>query len=177
MNAETRETVAAIAGRRRRTPRLPFSVPIRVFATDYKGREFVEDCSTVTINLYGAKIRIERELIPEQEIRILCGRTGRESIFRVVDRAGESDGRYSFWGVESTNSAPAKNFWGINFPLPAGGELATVRVMLQCPECLVRELFDLANPLLEKMEAEGGLLQICPSCGRTAHWKRVAYES
>src|ERR1700682_1247952 len=95
---------AAITGiRERRTPRLALGVPIRVYATDYQGRDFVEDSRTVAINLHGAKIRLGRELIPDQEIRILSGRTGREAIFRVIGRAGDTDKRCTFWGVECVN--------------------------------------------------------------------------
>lgn len=111
--------------------------------------------------------------MPEQEIRILSGRTGREAIFRVVSRAGQSGSRYSYWGVECTN--PAHNIWGIRFPRLCPEDQATVRVMLQCPECRLRELVHLDETLLGNMEAAGGLLRGCLSCGKTGQWRQVPY--
>ena len=149
----------------RRTPRLAIGLPIRVFATDFQGRDFVEDSTTIAVNLHGAKIRLGRELIPDQEIRILSGRTGREAIFRVVGRAGDSRNRSTFWGVECLN--PDHNIWGVAFPRLTPKDQVAVRVMLRCPECRVRELIYLDEALLEGMEAAGGLLRGCLTCRRT----------
>ncbi len=164
----------ALAGiRERRAPRLAVEVPIRVFATDYKGRDFVEDSSTIVVNLHGAKIRLGRELIPDQEIRILSGKTGREAIFRVVGRAGESDRRVTFWGVECMN--PAHNIWGLSFPQLEAQDQDAVRAMLQCPDCHARELVFMDEPLLEKVGTLGGLLRGCLTCGKKGQWKQVPY--
>lgn len=157
----------------RRTPRLAYDVPIRVFATDFKGRDFVEDSTTLAVNLHGAKIRLGRELIPDQEIRILSRKTGRDAIFRVVCRAGDAGNWSSFWGVECMN--PAHNIWGISFPELRPRDQNAVRAMLQCPECRIRELLYLDEQLLEKMETGGGLVRGCLSCGKTGQWKRVPY--
>ena len=159
----------------RRTPRLEMSIPIRVFATDYRGRDFVEDSTTVTINFHGAKIQLERELVPEQEIRILSGRTGHEAIFRVVGRAGKSDGSNTYWGVESRK--PGKNFWGIRFFEPSSDGPSSVQLMLRCPECHIRELVELDDSLLEQLKAKGGLSRLCSRCRETAVWTQVAYET
>jgi hypothetical protein len=164
----------ALAGNReRRTPRLALDVPIRVFATDFRGRDFVEDATTVAINLHGAKIRLDHELIPDQEIRILSGKTGREAIFRVVAKAGNAENRSTFWGVECLN--PSHNIWGLNFPELGPRDQNGVRAMVQCPECRIRELLFLDEPLLEKVASSGGLLRGCLSCGKTALWKQVPY--
>ena len=105
---------AAITGiHERRTPRLDMGVPIRVYATDLQGKDFVEDAITVAINLHGARIRLGRELIVDQEIRILSGRTGRAESFRVVDKVEHAD-RCTDWGVECTNRSDS--IWGISFP-------------------------------------------------------------
>ncbi|MHB8654076.1 MAG: hypothetical protein ACYDA9_09375 [Terriglobia bacterium] len=157
----------------RRTPRLAYGVPIRVYATDFKGRDFVEDSTTLAVNLHGAKIRLGRELIPDQEIRILSGKTGRDAIFRVVCRAGDTHDKSTFWGVECMN--PDHNIWGISFPDLRPRDQNAVRAMLQCPECRIRELLYLDEPILEKMERMGGLVRGCLSCGKTGQWKRVPY--
>src|SRR6266567_7466803 len=157
--------------RDRRTPRLALELPIRIFATDLKGKGFVEDSTTVAINLHGARIRLGRDLIPEQEIRILNGKTGREGIFRVVGKSGKSETRISFWGVECTN--PGENIWGVNFPRLGPQDQNLVRAMLQCPVCRVREQVFLDEPLLSTVATHGGLLRGCLACGQTGQWKQV----
>lgn len=164
----------ALAGNReRRTPRIAVELPIRVFATDFKGKDFVEDSTTVAINLHGARIRLGRELIPEQEIRILSGKTGREGVFRVVGRAGESESRTSFWAVECMT--PGQNIWGVNFPQLGPQDQNLVRAMMQCPACRAREEVFLDEPLLDKVATHGGLLRGCLTCGKTGQWKQVPY--
>jgi hypothetical protein len=170
---ETSVKEALAGNRERRTPRIALDLPIRVYATDFKGRDFVEDSTTVAINLHGAKIRLDHELLPEQEIRILSGKTGREAIFRVVAKAGNAENRSTFWGVECMN--PEHNIWGISFPILGPRDQKGVRALLQCPECRVRELLFVDEPLLEKVTSSGGLLRGCLTCGKTALWKQVPY--
>src|SRR2546428_9736654 len=93
--------------RHRRSPRLAQALPIRVYGIDFTGRDFVEDSTTLVVGQQGAKVRLTRQLVPEQEIRILCMRNDREALFRVVGKAGGSEGPYTPWGVECLK-APAK---------------------------------------------------------------------
>ncbi len=92
------------------------SLPIRVYATDFRGKDFEEDSTTVVVNRHGGKIRLTHQLLPEQEIRIFSQRTGEEAVFRVVSRVGGPEDRYSFWGVECMGSRG--NIWGVSFPTP-----------------------------------------------------------
>src|SRR5713226_3323527 len=89
-----------IETRPRRTPRLAVGLPIRVYAIDFKGVDFTEDSTTVVVNLHGAKICLARQLIPEQEIRILSRTTDQEAVFRVVGRVGGTENQHTFWGIE-----------------------------------------------------------------------------
>lgn len=99
----------------RRSCRIAASIPIRVYAIDFRAKEFVEDSNTLVVNQHGAKIRLLRQLIPEQEIRILSLTTRLEAIFRVVAKApGSQDLMRTSWGIE--NLSPEKNIWGIRFP-------------------------------------------------------------
>jgi len=168
---ENLQGATIVDARQRRTPRLALGLPIRVFATDFKGRSFVEDSTTIAINLHGAKIRLGRELVPEQELRILSGKTGREAIFRVVGKAADSENRYTVWGVECLN--PDHNIWGVAFPPLGLKDQVAVRVTLRCPECRVRETVYLNEPLLETIDTVGGLLRGCLTCGKTGQWKRI----
>lgn len=159
--------------RQRRSCRLALRLPIRVFGIDFKGTDFVEDSTTVVVNLHGAKIRLARRLVPEQEVRILSGRTGQEAVFRVVSWLEESESQRVFWGVECLN--PGQNIWGVSFPVLGPKDQSSARVMLQCPECRTRELLNLDEPLLESMHAVGGLRRLCLACGRSALWQQVPY--
>lgn len=101
----------------RRSPRRALELPIRVFGTDFQGRDFVEDSTTLVVNRHGAKIQLARKLIPEQEIRILSQGNNREAEFRVVSKAGEPTKEFCFWGVECL--APGENIWEGAPPKPA----------------------------------------------------------
>lgn len=160
--------------RMRRSTRLALSLPIRVYAIDFKGTDFVEDSTTVVVNSHGAKIRLTHQLLPEQEIRIQSLKTAQESVFRVVSRVGALEDRFTYWGVESLN--PARNVWGIQFPKPGPNDQRSVRVMLRCPICLYREMIHVDEPLLESILELGGLLRGCLKCGQTAIWEQVPYS-
>src|SRR3989454_46399 len=96
---------------RRRSPRRALELAIRIFGTDFRGKDFVEDSTTLEVNQHGAKIRLTSQLIPEQEIRILCQGNNREGLFRVARQVGEPVGEFSSWGVECLN--PSENIWEV----------------------------------------------------------------
>ena len=54
--------------RQRRSRRLALTIPIRVYGIDYKGTDFSEDSTTVVVNWHGTKIRLVRQLLPDQEV-------------------------------------------------------------------------------------------------------------
>jgi hypothetical protein len=157
----------------RRSTRLAVSLPIRVYAIDFKGTDFVEDSTTVVVNLNGAKIRLNHQLLPEQEIRIQSLRTSHEAVFRVVSRVGNMEDRFTYWGVECLN--PSQDVWGINFPEPGPDDQRAVRVLLQCPICRCREVIHLDEPLLDSIQELGGLLRGCVKCGQTGIWEQISY--
>jgi hypothetical protein len=159
----------------RRSTRLAVSLPIRVYATDYKGTDFVEDSTTVVVNLYGARIRLNHRLLPEQEIRIRSLKTSQEAIFRVVSRVGSLDDRFAYWGVECLSPSP--EVWGINFPQPGPEDQRSVRALLRCPVCRFQEVIYLDEALLESIQELGGLLRGCVKCGQTGIWEPVPYPA
>lgn len=157
----------------RRSCRIALSIPIRVYAIDFRAKEFVEDATTLVVNLYGAKIRLIRQLIPDQEIRLLSFSTREEAVFRVVSKAPGSEGACTFWGIECLS--PEKNIWGVRFPELQRRDQAEVRAMLQCPHCLTRELVYMDEPLLEALEQSRGLMRGCLACKQSGLWKVVPY--
>ena len=167
-----KEGRAGTAGMRRST-RLALSLPIRVFASDFKGTDFIEDSTTLVVNSHGAKIRLKHQLIPEQEIRIQSLKTSQEAIFRVVSRVGTLADRFTCWGVECMN--PNDNVWGVQFPAAAPADQQSVRALLRCPVCRAREVMFLDEALLESIQELGGLLRGCAKCGYTGIWEQVPY--
>ncbi len=161
------------AARARRSPRLALALPIRVFGFDFQGIDFVQDGSTAVVSQHGAKIRLGRNLIPDQEIRILCQRTGREGVFRVVCRVSGMEKGSLFWGVEFLEIGT--NIWGIEFPEVQPQDQRTVRMMVQCPECKTRELLHAEERLVEAVHEMDGLLRRCQLCGKSGLWKTVPY--
>lgn len=158
----------------RRSTRLAVSLPIRVYAIDFRGKDFIEDSTTVVVNYNGAKIRLAHQLLPEQEIRIKSLKTSMEAIFRVVSRVGNLEDRFTYWGVECLN--PTQSVWGMNFPEPGPDDQKSVRALLRCPVCRSREVLHLDEPLLESIQELGGLLRGCTNCGQTGIWEQVPYR-
>jgi hypothetical protein len=144
-----------------------------VSGTDLRARDFVEDSFTLIVNFHGAKIRLIRQLMPDQEVRILCRQSAQEAVFRVVSRACESRGIHSFWGVECLK--PIGTIWGLDFPPLNPKDQTSARVMLYCPQCRVRELLYMDEPLLESIEELGGLVRGCLTCQKSGLWKKIPY--
>ena len=162
-----------MARRPRRSPRLALELPIRVFGTDPEGTEFVEDSQTLTVSQHGAKIRLNHQLVPEHEIKIVCLQTQQESVFRVVAKASVAEPSHTLWGIECMN--PAHDIWGVDTPPLSPEDQHFVRVMLQCPECRTRELFFVDESRLESINAFGGVVRDCLACGSTGIWTQVPY--
>ncbi len=158
----------------RRSTRLAVSLPIRVYAIDFKGKDFIEDSTTVVVNFNGAKIRLSHQLVPDQEIRIQSLKTSTEAVFRVVSRVGNLEDRYTYWGVECLE--PSQSVWGMSFPEPGPDDQRSVRALLRCPVCRCREVLHLDEPLLESIQELGGLLRGCVKCGQTGIWEQVPYR-
>ncbi len=176
--------------KKRRSPRRVLELSIRVFGTDFQGRDFIEDSTTLVVSRHGAKIRLKRNLIAEQEIRILCQVSNREALFRVVSKAGEPTSEFSFWGVECLE--PEENIWEGGFPRPgpklgarAGPRLdpklsskdkLPVQATLRCSQCGMRELIDLDDTKIRTIRQRKGLTRDCPACGASGLWKLVAVQ-
>ncbi|MFQ5696376.1 MAG: hypothetical protein ACE5HB_10340 [Terriglobia bacterium] len=94
----------------RRSRRQPAAIPIRVFGTTLKGRDFSEDCVCTKVSRYGAQVRMQHLLVPDDIVRILHLKTKKEAEFRVVAQIDDPpDKPYADWGVESVDSEA--NIW------------------------------------------------------------------
>jgi len=166
--------------RQRRSPRRVLEVPIRVFGKDFRGRDFVEDSATLVLSRHGAKIRLTRKLIPEQKIEILFQGAKRKALFRVVSKAGEPTGEFSFWGVECLT--PSENLREGGGPAPkpvpklGSKDKSHVQVTLRCSKCGMRELMDLDQTQIRAVRELKGLVRDCHACGANSLWKPVAVQ-
>lgn len=158
--------------RQRRSPRLVIRIPIRVFGTDYRGMDFVEDTQTLVVNLHGARIPLERQLVPDQEIVIQSLTTDIDAVFRVVGADSAGDPAAVAWGVECLN--PEENVWGIEFPAMSPEDHTKVRLDVECPQCRRRETLFMNERTATELVSSEGLERECAACGKVALWKPTA---
>src|ERR1700721_1717348 len=100
----------------RRSDRVSLTVQLEASGTDSSGQEFKETTRTVLINRGDAVIILERELKPEQEIKIRR-QTGADAQKIVPARVGGEFGRQKegrLFGIEILD--PDGDFWKIEFP-------------------------------------------------------------
>ena len=159
----------------RRSCRLALSVPVRVFGTDFRGRDFAEEAVTVVVNLHGAKIRMSHQLLPDAEIRLVSGTTGHDAVFRVVSKVECSELSFTYWGVESLE--PPTNIWGIEFPTASDADQLQVQATLECPTCCARESQRVNETLLASIHERGGMERTCKSCQSAGFWKLLPFHS
>ncbi len=110
----SRRTVGARMGKRRE-PRKPEEVPVRIFGTDRAGKIFSENVSTLDISQNGARLHgVKAQLKLDEIVGVTCGRN--KVHFRVKWAGGAgtpADGQ-----VGLLNLSPDKPFWDV--PLPHG---------------------------------------------------------
>lgn len=94
----------------RRSQRRELAIPIRVFGTSLRGREFSEDCVSVRVSRHGARIRLKHLLIADDVIRIVNLRKNKDGTFRVIGQCSNPpDASYCDWGVEAED--PNQEIW------------------------------------------------------------------
>lgn len=158
----------------RRSCRVALSLPVRVFGVDYRGKDFTEDALTIVVNLHGAKLRMNRQLMPDSEIRVVSP-TGKDSVFRVVSRVQSAELQYTYWGVE--NLEPEHNIWGVDIPELQPGDQLKVRVNLECPVCSTSEALGADEYLLASLQEKGGVERECPVCRTSGLWKLLPFKA
>ncbi len=97
---------------KRRSRRVPEEFPIQVAGTDAKGKGFVAVSRTLLLSRHGAKILLENQLAPEQEINVYCPWTRQAGDARVVGLFDKQREGYSY-GIEFLDQEV--NLWGMAF--------------------------------------------------------------
>jgi hypothetical protein len=160
----------------RRSDRVSLTVLLEASGTDSSGQEFKEATRTLLINRGGAVIILERELKPEQEIKIRrqTGADAQKIVpARVVGEFGrQKDGR--LFGIEILD--PDGDFWKIEFPPIAESTEAVARMLLQCGYCKNREVAYLNELELRGFETNRGIARHCKTCGVPSIWTQAPHE-
>jgi len=158
----------------RRSDRIAIELRIVVSGTDAIGHTFMEEAQTLVITRHGAKIALNRKLVPDLELCVRCLGSGREADVRVVGQIGEGpEGQY--YGVEIID--PDIDLWGIEFPPPTNSERAVGRVLLECVRCHTRELAYLNEFEAEVFEANQLLSRSCKRCRDMSLWRLSAAKA
>jgi hypothetical protein len=155
----------------RKSERALLTIPIRVEGEDAQGNAFVEVTSTLEVNHSGGLIVVSHLLKLGSEIKITNLKNHACSSFQVVTRASKSLSGIPEWGVKSLE--PDVEIWGVYFPTRTEEPIQAdiVHVLLECQECLGREMAALTMPQYRRLLAQSSLPRPCPKCNTTKDWK------
>jgi hypothetical protein len=155
----------------RRSDRISIELPIIVTGSDAMGAGFLEQGMTAVIGRHGAKILLQRKLVPHQEINIRCLTTGKECDARIIGQVGGTLDGFFYYGVELLSTDA--NIWDIDFPPVDESEVAVGRILLECIRCHSRELVYLHEIEAEVFEVNRSLSRHCRKCGDLSVWRET----
>jgi hypothetical protein len=150
----------------RRTPRIMFSIPVRIRGVDENGKPFDTAGRTITLNRHGACVQISGRLKPGRTVHILNEANDAEAEFRVVGPISPPTDRVGEWGVECVH--PDQNIWDIYFP--PSEEDSDAHVLLACRNCQSLSLQSLSLVEVEVLETAGLLTKPCMRCAQSTTW-------
>jgi hypothetical protein len=102
---------------KRRSSRLTLNAHVRLSGHDREKCAFTMPAKATNLNRHGAVIKLNRELLVGSTVVVQNSRST-QAPARVVTLVSTIQGVYAY-GVEFLEDVPVKDFWGINFPLPA----------------------------------------------------------
>jgi hypothetical protein len=102
---------------KRRSSRLALNARVTLSGQDREKCAFTMTARATNLNRHGAVIRLNRELLVGSTVVVQNSRRT-QAPARVVTLVTAIQGVYAY-GVEFLEDVPVKDFWGINFPLPA----------------------------------------------------------
>jgi PilZ domain len=160
----------------RRSDRVSLTLLLEASGIDGQGKEFKEPARTLLINRTGAVIVLERELTPEQQIRLqrrAPAEAHRQSQVRVVGQFGRQKEGY-LYGVELPD--PSVDLWGVEFPEAPDSLEAVARMLVECSYCRSREVVHLNELELRAFETNRGIARHCKVCGVPSIWTQAPHE-
>jgi len=155
----------------RRSGRIPKQIAITLVGSDIEGRVFSERTKTVLLSRHGAGITSTYKLSPEQELVIRSEESHKEIEARVVGQIG-SDGDTYIYGIAFLDAK--MNFWGIEFPDLSESEKRASKTLIECSNCLTREMADHSDLASDVMAVNKGIVRYCQKCGSSTLWKLAA---
>jgi hypothetical protein len=155
----------------RRSERVLLKIPIKVEGVGAEGKPFSEKTFTLVINRHGARITLQNPLRPDDRITITNLYNNLTFPFRVIARTGKSLGEGPEWGVECLE--PDAPIWGIYFPKKKGapGEEEPIDALLECSQCLSRELAQLGPAQYQALTTQSSVRRECPQCKTATAWR------
>jgi PilZ domain len=155
----------------RQSDRVFLTLPIRVFGSRGRGKEFVEEGQTIDISRQGAAVRVERELFAGEIIKVqrLDG-VGKEVMARVVGRVARGPEGQVF-GLTILDPALGNPF-GIVFPPLPEMDKAVLRALLRCVACDRTEVTYLDEYDADLLLCHHYICRLCEQCGGWTTWNR-----
>jgi hypothetical protein len=144
------------------------TIPLRASGRGSEGRAFERDATTVSINRYGARIRLPEALVAGQTLHLQNLANQLSSDFRVVGFVGEAETGGAEWGVEILN--PDIDFWGIYFP-PSSPEQPQSAALLECGVCHTVGLLPVSLSEVETLDASAMIAKFCAQCRSATDWR------
>ncbi|HLY60246.1 MAG TPA: PilZ domain-containing protein [Terriglobia bacterium] len=164
---QSKETSVMETNSIRRSDRLALELPLQLSGTDCTGQGYIEQGSTQLLSRHGAKVVLNRKLLPNQELSLRCLSTGLAAEARVVGQVGRGPQGY-FYGVEFLDFYA--NPWKIDFPPPAEFRQSVARAFLECARCKSRAVTYLSEIEAEIFEANRCLSRNCKTCNAMGLW-------
>jgi hypothetical protein len=159
----------------RRSDRVSLVLLLEASGRDAQGQDFQDLARTLLINRTGAMIVLNRDLGPDQRIRLrrkAPSEAHREGEVRIVGQFGrQKDG--ALYGVEIVGD---QDLWGVEFPPIAESSEAVARMLLECTYCRSREVVYLNSFELRGFEANRGIARQCKTCGVPSIWIQAPHE-
>ena len=98
---------------RRRSSRVPLSIPIKVYSREGGGELVDSPAEVLAVSRYGARLRLPFLPLLGSRIEILHGHSHEVREFRVISAKDAGEAGFEL-GVEILY--PTRNFWGVTFP-------------------------------------------------------------
>lgn len=156
-----------VAAEKRRSDRLWLTIPVRVRCVDSDGEAVELAGRAVSINRYGGRTIVPRELDWSRPIRLRRPIGNFEVEFRVVEPVNIQGHRWWEYGVECLDEK--FNFWDIEFP-PLGQNPGDEKALLDCGTCHTIALMSLAMVEYECLKTEGRTAKYCARCSSITQW-------
>ncbi len=154
----------------RRSARIAIQIPVEVIGVESNGHRFCDLARTESVSEHGGCLLLNRILVPQQELR-LRRMLGEEITVRVIGEVKRTvEG--ILYGVSFLEGS--FDYWGIHFPASAL-KLALFRVLLECKQCISREVVPLNDTQLATLDDEGRLPRTCEKCDQQTDWVRTEF--